>query len=181
MTLHLAGVNYESLVDGEGVRTAIYLSGCAHRCPGCHNPETWNPEYGQPMTGELIQCIADGIASRRGFLSGITLTGGDPLYDPAGTCDFLLRLRAALSSRGCDAMNTWLYTGFTLAELLSPANPHLICNSIHRLLRMIDTLVDGPFIRGLADKTLKFRGSSNQRIWTRDEIKREMIKRGEWQ
>lgn len=172
--LHISGINYESLVDGEGVRTAIYLSGCVHNCPGCHNPETHNPEYGKPVTPELIQKIAKGMVKRKDFLSGFTLTGGDPFYDPAETSKFLVALWRELLDQDfpVDKLLPWIYTGYTLEQLLQLAPTVDKTERVHyyNLLGICDHLVDGPFIQSLADKSLAFRGSSNQRIWTREEL-----------
>ena len=100
--LHIAGVNYDSLVDGEGVRAAIYLSGCRHHCPGCHNYDAQSPEFGQILTPSLLSSIAEEIKKRE-YLSGITLTGGDPLYDPEAT---EIMLEALLNLIGSDT-NVW--------------------------------------------------------------------------
>ena len=78
--LNIAGINYESINDGEGVRTVIYVSGCSHKCPNCHNPETHDIKYGVRFTNELQDEIINNI-NKRPFISGITLSGGDPLYD----------------------------------------------------------------------------------------------------
>lgn len=172
--LHISGINYESMVDGEGVRAAIYLSGCSHNCPGCHNPETHDPEYGKPATPELIHKIAKGIVKRKDFLSGITLTGGDPFYNPRATCEFLVALWRELLDTDfpVEKLHPWIYTGYTLEQLLAFAptqdKPERV--AYYNLLGVCDHLVDGPFVQSLADKSLAFRGSSNQHIWTRDEI-----------
>lgn len=172
--LHIAGINYESMVDGEGVRTAIYLSGCAHSCPGCHNPETHDPFFGTPVSPSLIHKIAKEMVKRKAFLSGFTLTGGDPFYDPLATCQFLTDLWAALLDTDFPVgkLLPWVYTGYTLDEIFRLA-PTLDINrqrACYHLLSVCDHLVDGRYDKELADKSLAFRGSSNQRIWTRDEI-----------
>lgn len=146
--IHIAGVNYDSLVDGEGVRTAIYLSGCEHNCAGCHNREAQSPEFGSEITSELLDEIADAINARQ-YLSGITLTGGDPLYEPDRTLNFLLSLMAKISV----PVNVWLYTGAVWED---------ICDL--PIMDYVDVVIDGPFVRELADKRLTFRGSRNQRI-----------------
>lgn len=146
--LHIAGVNYDSFVDGPGVRAAIYLSGCNHHCPGCHNEAAQCPEYGIGLSNRLLEDIGYAILERP-YLSGITLTGGDPLYDPEQTHSMLEDLLAQI---GKDT-NVWLYTG-ALWEDVRDLN----------IMNSIDVLVDGPFVRELADKRLPFKGSANQRI-----------------
>lgn len=146
--LHIAGVNYDSFVDGPGVRAAIYLSGCRHHCPGCHNADTHNPEYGQALHSRLLEDIGYAIMERP-YLSGITLTGGDPLYDPEQTHWMLEDLLAQI---GRDT-NVWMYTGALWED---------VCDL--PIMNSIDVLVDGPFIKEQADKRLQFKGSANQRI-----------------
>ena len=176
--LHIAGVNYESMVDGDGVRTAIYLSGCAHHCPGCHNPETHDPFYGTPATPELIHKIATEMVKRKDFLSGFTLTGGDPFYSPPATSKFLTDLWAELLDTDfpVSKLSPWIYTGYTLDELLDiAAAASYPYNCVYyNLLGIAEALVDGRFVRDLADKSLAFRGSSNQRIWTHEELQQKI-------
>ncbi len=131
-------------VDGPGLRTSIYFAGCHHACPGCHNPQTWDPTAGRDMTVEDLMeviCTAD---------FDVTLTGGDPMYQAEALLPLVRRIKEA-------GYNLWCYTGFTLEQLAG--QPHM-----QALLDYIDTLVDGPFIEALRDTDLIFRGSSNQRI-----------------
>ncbi|MDE6276570.1 MAG: anaerobic ribonucleoside-triphosphate reductase activating protein [Muribaculaceae bacterium] len=134
-------------VDGPGLRTSIYLAGCAHRCPGCHNPSTWDFKAGRDNSvDELLEII-----DRNGY--NVTLSGGDPIYQ----AETLLPLVRAVRSRG---LSVWCYTGFSFEELLAQDAP----NGARELLREMDVLVDGPFVESLRDTSLMFRGSSNQRI-----------------
>lgn len=131
-------------VDGPGFRTAIYFAGCLHQCPGCHNPQSWDFNAGSEMTlEELMEIIIEEDFD-------VTLTGGDPLYNP----ESIAQLAKAIKESG---HTVWLYTGFTIEEILS--SPILSTP-----LPFIDTIVDGPFIQSLRDPDLPFRGSSNQRI-----------------
>lgn len=159
--LRISGVNYESFVDGQGVRAAIFFSGCPHHCPGCHNPQTHDPSSGVPAYLLLDQIVEE--IAKRPFLQGITLTGGDPFYDPFQTSCFLASLAAHLARARWSTVerpkDIWIYSGYTWESLLALTNPFA-----DRLLRYCDVLVDGPFIQDLADKTLLFRGSSNQRV-----------------
>lgn len=131
-------------VDGEGFRTAIYMAGCNHHCPGCHNPGSWDFEGGRDMSLEEIMEIVD----EEEF--DVTLSGGDPFCN----VDDSIRLAREIRKRG---YNIWCYTGYTIEEIRN--NPALA-----PLLEEINVLVDGPFIRDLHDPDLLFRGSSNQRI-----------------
>lgn len=131
-------------VDGPGFRTAIYLAGCRHQCPGCHNPQSWDFNAGSEMTLEQIM----DIVKEEDF--DVTLTGGDPLYSPESTTE----LAKAITDTG---HSVWLYTGFTYEEIL--ASPRLSLP-----LPYLEAIVDGPFVESLRDPDLLFRGSSNQRI-----------------
>lgn len=131
-------------VDGPGLRTSIYLSGCRHHCPGCHNTHTWDFAQGTPMTVDEIMQIVE----ENGF--NVTLTGGDPLYSlPA-----IIPLIQAINAAG---YSIWLYTGFTYEQLLSLPD-------IEAILPLLEAIVDGPFEQDKRDLSLSFRGSSNQRI-----------------
>lgn len=156
---YLSGVNYESIADGPGIRAAIFLSGCSHNCPGCHNPTTHNPCSGIEIRENVINDIAHRIRSRS-YIDGITLTGGDPLYDPQKTLNMLYSLRNRLGD-SFSSYSIWLYTGYTWEALM---NLYKTDDNIRKILLLTDVVVDGPYIKSLSDKTLAFRGSSNQRI-----------------
>lgn len=131
-------------VDGPGFRTSIYLAGCTHKCFGCHNPQSHDPNVGDKMSLKDIMAIVED----EDF--DVTLSGGDPLFNP----DALIPLLEALKN---NRRNIWIYTGFSWEEIV--ASPYLL-----NAVRLADTVVDGPFIMDLRDPDLPFRGSSNQRI-----------------
>lgn len=142
--IHVMDIVPGTSVDGPGLRTSIYLSGCRHHCPGCHNPHTWDFAQGTPMTVDEIMQIVE----ENGF--NVTLTGGDPLYSlPA-----IIPLIQAINAAG---YSIWLYTGFTHEQLLSLPD-------IEAILPLLEAIVDGPFEQDKRDLSLSFRGSSNQRI-----------------
>lgn len=153
---NLSGINYESLVDGEGVRTAIFFSGCPHHCPGCHNPGTWNPESGSEISYDLLKEMADSI-NKRPFVKGITFSGGDPFMFPRLTANFMEDLFDKLHNKD---LTLWIYTGWTFDELQQLPDQE----AVQELLVRADVLVDGPFIEAQKDRRLKFRGSRNQNI-----------------
>lgn len=159
---NLSGIVYESIVDGPGVRTAIFLSGCNHNCAGCHNPETHNPNFGFQLVEEDIIQIADNIV-KSPYISGITLTGGDPLFWPQNTLNLLKYLLFYIIKKDNNWVQErkspiWIYTGYIYENINKDDN------DMDDVLHMANVLVDGPFIQKLADRTLAFRGSSNQRI-----------------
>lgn len=143
-TLRVLDILPGTSVDGPGLRTSVYFAGCAHRCPGCHNPQSWDFDGGREMT---VGAIVDEV-ERHGF--NVTLTGGDPLYQAEG----VIALAEELRRRG---YTIWLYTGFMFEQILS-----MPC--MERLLPLLEVVVDGPFIEEERDLSLLFRGSRNQRL-----------------
>ena len=148
---NIIGINFESIVDGDGVRVVIFFSGCNHHCKGCHNPETHDFNAGRLFSTELQKQMAEYVRETP-FISGVTLSGGDPMYSAESIIPFLKELKSL-----SPASTIWVYSGFTYEEIV--ADP-----SMRELLQMCDVLVDGPFILEQRDITLSYRGSRNQRI-----------------
>lgn len=143
-TLRVVDIVEGTCVDGPGLRTSIYLAGCEHACSGCHNSHTWPHDSGRDMTVDEIMKVVD----FNGF--NVTLSGGDPVYQRG-------RLKPLLERLYEGGYTVWLYTGFTYEQLLSM--PDFV-----PLLKYFEAIVDGPYVESLRDTTLRFRGSSNQRI-----------------
>ena len=146
--IRLAGVVRESIVDGPGYRFTVFVQGCPHSCPGCHNPETHDFAGG---TDTDPQKIIDAVG-KNPLLDGVTFSGGEPLCQ----AEALLPVAQAVKQMGLTLM---IYTGWTFEQLLEQNDPHVMA-----LLQLADWLVDGPFVLAKRDLTLLFRGSQNQRV-----------------
>lgn len=142
--MYLAGIQRDSIVDGIGIRDVIFFQGCDHHCEGCHNPETWAKEPPNKWVG--WEYVLDELKDTP---NNITFSGGEPLIQ----WNDMVMLGRNFKKLG---KTVWCYTGFTYEDL-----PHQLKAE---LATAIDVLVDGKFIKELADKSLLFRGSSNQRI-----------------
>ena len=150
--IRIAGYVDDSIVDGPGIRFTIFTQGCAHHCFNCHNPETWAFDKGKDVDiDELISKI-----KRNPLLQGITLSGGDPLYQVNACLELVKKIKELNSD-----LDIIIYTGFTFEELANNFNKN---NDLLSLLKLSDILIDGKYEYSLRDLTLRFRGSSNQRV-----------------
>ncbi len=148
MTIDMAGIVGDSIVDGPGIRMAYFAQGCPHRCEGCQNPETWEFGVGTPMETETLA----GIARANPLCHGVTFSGGEPFAQAAGFAELADNLKA-------DGFEIASYTGYTFEHLRDHGTPEQ-----KALLSKLDVLVDGPFILAERSLDLVFRGSGNQRI-----------------
>lgn len=143
--MNIGGLIYESLVDGSGVRTVVFISGCKHRCEGCHNQQLFDFDYGVPFDKELQHHVINYIKGNP-LISGLTISGGDAMYSWRELQGFLKDVKKQLPDH-----DIWLYTGFTFEDI--EKNP---------VIDYIDVLVDGVYEK---DKPCdRFVGSNNQRI-----------------
>ena len=141
--MNIAGIKYYDIADGEGVRTAVYVSGCRRHCPGCHNQVAWDFNYGEPFTPELQDKILKSLEPW--YIAGLSVLGGEP-FEPENAVELVPFLRQVKKS-------IWIYTGFLYEEIQDT-----------ELARLADVIVDGAFILEQRDAGLAFRGSRNQRI-----------------
>ena len=148
--IRLFGTASESIVDGPGVRFVIFVQGCPHHCPGCHNPSSHDPRGGtMSSTLELWNEIR-----RDPLLTGVTFSGGEPFL----WADELAEIGKAAADKGLDVMT---YSGWTWEELQEMAASD---TGVRDLLSVTRYLVDGPFLQAERDLSLRFRGSRNQHI-----------------
>ncbi len=146
--LRIAGIQQDSIVDGPGIRFVIFTQGCPHHCPGCHNPQTHDPEGGtEADVREILSQIRENPLA-----SGVTFSGGEPF------CQAEALVPLAEGVKGLRKHLT-IYTGYLYEQLLEREDP-----AVQRLLALADLLVDGPFLIAERDLTLPYRGSKNQRV-----------------
>ena len=148
--MRIASIIPNSIVDGPGIRLVVFAQGCSHHCPGCHNPDTHDPEGGYE---EQIDNIVDMLNSDP-LLSGITLSGGDPFEQTVECAKLAMKVRGIGKS-------VWTYTGYTYEQIMEHAKTDY---TWQLLFEFSNVIVDGPFIQDLRSLELQFRGSSNQRI-----------------
>lgn len=150
--MKIAGFYDESISNGLGWRAVLFVSGCPHHCPGCHNKEAQDFNYGEEFNEEeILKRIKE-----NSILNGITISGGEPLCKEniPGVLKFIKDVKAIRPE-----FNVWCYSGYTLDQLIDRND-----EETNKCLNEIDVLVDGRFVEEKKDPTLKFRGSSNQRI-----------------
>ena len=155
-----------SIVDGDGCRVTLFVSGCRNRCPGCFNEDTWDFNYGRQFTEIEINEILE--ACRFDYISGVTILGGEPMEEE--NQPDILNLIKKFKERYPEK-TIWVYTGYVLEKDLLPGQRKHVDNVTGPILDAIDALVDGPFILDKRNLSLKFRGSENQRILSKDMIK----------
>jgi len=144
----IAGIINNSVVDGPGLRTAIFFSGCRRHCKGCHNPEAQDFNYGKEYTKDDIDKIL--TLARNVGDSGITLTGGHPLEPENYEFAYEMVKKAKEYN-----LNVWLYTGYVFEQI-----PIMYMD----LISLCDVVVDGPFVENLKSNDCLYRGSTNQRL-----------------
>ena len=134
--------------NGDGLRTVLWIAGCSHKCPGCHNPITWDPNDGILFDQAAKEEIFEELSKE--YVSGITLSGGDPLFP--GNRDAVAELIGEIKMRFPEK-TIWLYTGYLWEDVKDLPG-----------ISQVDVLVEGPYVEALRDTTLHWKGSSNQRV-----------------
>ena len=155
--MHYCEIKNCDIANGTGVRVSLFVSGCTNHCEGCFQPQTWDFSYGQLFTAETEEKIISMLSPS--YIRGLTLLGGEP-FEPENQqplLDFVRNLREKAPGK-----TVWCYTGFLFEDILAGkvGDP----DTARALLGELDVLVDGPFVEAKKDLSLRFRGSSNQRI-----------------
>lgn len=156
--MNYATIKKHDIANGVGVRVSLFVSGCTHHCKGCFNPETWDFNYGKEFTPETMEEIINALAPS--YISGLSLLGGEPfeIENQAVLAPFLTRIKKLYPDK-----TIWCYSGYNFeSDMLTGklGDPSVT----DEMLKNIDILVDGEFVESLKDISLRFKGSSNQRI-----------------
>ena len=148
-SVKIAGAKKHSSVNGPGVRYVLFVQGCSHHCPGCQNPETHDISEGVEM--EVEEVVSDILATR--YLDGLTLSGGDPLFQPEASFEIAKRVKES-------GLDIWMYTGWTFEQIMDGKAGQ----KAKEVLSFIDVLVDGPYVEALRSEDVIWRGSTNQHL-----------------
>ena len=159
--MNYAEIKHFDIANGEGVRTTLFVSGCRRGCKNCFNEVAWNFLAGKPFTREVEDALIESLEPA--YVDGLTILGGEPMEpeNQEGLVAFVERVRERFP-RG-SGKSIWCFTGDTWHLELVPGGRHYT-EYTDRILSCVDILVDGPFVQDLYDITLRFRGSSNQRL-----------------
>ena len=154
--MHFASIKNCDIANGVGVRISLFVSGCTHYCHNCFNQEAWDFNYGQEFTKTQEDQIIDLL--KPDYIAGLSLLGGEPMEDlnQKGLLPFVKRVKEIYPNK-----TIWCYSGYTYEYLLEKSKTQ---EYTKELLSLIDVLVDGKYVEELHDLSLRFRGSSNQRI-----------------
>ena len=156
--MNYATIKPRDIANGPGVRVSLFVSGCTHRCPGCFNEEAWDFSYGKPFTQETIDEILAMMAPDR--IRGLTLLGGEP-FEPQNqgpVLELLRKIKSKYPNKSIWAFSGYLFDKDILSGRLGDRETTM------EYLSYLDVLVDGPFVMAKKDLSLRFRGSSNQRL-----------------
>jgi anaerobic ribonucleoside-triphosphate reductase activating protein len=153
--MQYAGLIKNDFSAAPGVSVSFYTQGCPHRCPGCHNPETWDFNGGQEFTADILNEIIDALQANN-IKRSLCIMGGEPLCleNEFLTCMIIKHVKERLPD-----VPVYIWTGYTYEQILSSSNPRL-----KAILELTDYIIDGPYIEAERDITLPMRGSRNQRV-----------------
>ena len=162
--MNYSGISECDVLNGTGFRVVLFVSGCSHRCYNCQNPKTWDKNFGHPFTEKTKQYIFNCLD--KDYIDGITITGGDPLYEY--NLDEVLKLVQEIRISFPDK-TIWLYTGYSYSEIFRGQSSCLSQEGLNNfkrreIIKLCNIVIDGEYIDEQKDLSLKFRGSKNQRV-----------------
>lgn len=157
--MNYATIKNCDIANGLGIRVSLFVSGCTHHCKGCFNSIAWPFDYGEVFTKEIEEKILEECSKT--YIAGLTLLGGEP-FEPSNQIGLIHLLREF--KKRFPNKNIWAYTGYVLETEILPKNGKTHNEVTDEMLSYIDVLVDGRFVEELKDISLKYRGSSNQRL-----------------
>lgn len=164
--MYYGKIKYYDVANGLGIRTSLFVSGCRNHCKGCFQPETWDFRYGKEFTDFEKNNILNSFNSTDPIVNGLSILGGEP-FEPENV-KVLLPLVREFKERFKDK-DLWVWTGYILDDIYVNGKDNM------EFLSYIDYLIDGPFILEKKDLSLKFRGSSNQRLLNKKDIEQIII------
>jgi anaerobic ribonucleoside-triphosphate reductase activating protein len=153
--MRYSGLIKNDMAAAPGISVTFFTQGCPHHCEGCHNPETWDFDGGKEFTPEVLRDIVTGL-TKNGIKRSFCIMGGEPLCEQN---TLLTLMTIQYVKQRLPEVKIYLWTGYYYEELLKSSDP-----KIPLILKEVDILIDGPFVKHLRDVTLKMRGSSNQNI-----------------
>jgi anaerobic ribonucleoside-triphosphate reductase activating protein len=156
--MNIKSITYPDVNNGLGCRVTLWVTGCTHHCPFCHNAELWDSNVGRKFTEEDEEKIYEIL--KLPYMKGLTVSGGDPLapYNRKDVMRFCSKVKIFFPDK-----DIWLYTGYQMEQIQNS-------DSMKPILYFVDYIVDGLYDNNLRDISLKFRGSTNQTIWEKYDI-----------
>lgn len=156
-------ITYPDMNNGEGLRVVLWLSGCSYKCKGCQNPQTWDANSGIPFDESVKKELFRELD--KDYIAGLTLTGGDPLFEKNidNVLDLVNDFHLLYHQK-----TIWLYTGFTWESIMEYKSSNRDIDGLYetrkKIISKCDVMVDGKYINSLRNISLKWRGSVNQRV-----------------
>lgn len=152
--MHYSTIMYTDMINGEGIRVSIFVSGCEHKCKGCFNEKTWDAQFGEEFTEEIEDKIIDYFTKYNNSLRGLSFLGGDPTYrdNIQPLIKFIKKFKSKFPNK-----DIWIWSGYKWEMILRTP-------SVLELIKLCDVIIDGRFVLEQKDLNLKWRGSSNQRV-----------------
>lgn len=155
-------IRYDDLLNGDGIRCVLFVSGCEHKCKGCHNKQAWDIDSGYEFNDKCVDDIVEYCENK--YVSGLTLSGGDALH--SNNYNDVLELCKVFRLKHSNKKTIWLYTGYKFDDIKNL-----------EILKFVDVIVDGKYIEEFRDVNCHWRGSTNQNIyrkvnnqWIKDEV-----------